>query len=71
MTNILIIEDDASIRENIVEMLNYEGIATIQAENGLVGLQLARKYLPDLIICDVMMPEMDGYGVLHELQSGP
>jgi serine/threonine protein kinase/CheY-like chemotaxis protein len=71
MVSVLVIEDEIRIRQNIVDMLSYEGITAVQAENGLAGVQLARQYLPDLIICDVMMPGLDGYSVLRELQSEP
>jgi eukaryotic-like serine/threonine-protein kinase len=69
MTRILVIEDEAALRQNIVETLQYEGFVIIEAENGLVGVQLALQYIPDLIVCDVMMPELDGYDVLRKLQS--
>lgn len=69
MTSVLIIEDQGIIRLNIAEALGYEGFATLEAENGRVGVQMARDHLPDLIVCDIMMPELDGYGVLLELRS--
>src|SRR5688500_4144252 len=69
MTLILVIEDSDSIRSNIAEILEYEDFTMIQAENGKVGVQRAQESLPDLIICDIMMPELDGYGVLLELRS--
>src|SRR4051812_32186121 len=69
MSRILVIEDDPNIRYNVSEILAYEGFEVLEAENGLIGLQVARDYLPDLIICDVMMPELDGYGVLLELNT--
>ncbi|MCB9452646.1 MAG: hybrid sensor histidine kinase/response regulator [Anaerolineaceae bacterium] len=71
MTRILIVEDNASLRKDIVEMLGYEGFDVHEAENGRIGVNIARQYLPDLIICDIMMPELDGYGVLDELQTHP
>jgi K+-sensing histidine kinase KdpD len=71
MKKILIIEDNASLRKDVVEMLGYEGFEVQEAENGRVGVNVARRYLPDLIICDIMMPELDGYGVLDELQQHP
>jgi eukaryotic-like serine/threonine-protein kinase len=71
MTRVLIIEDEDAIRLNVVEILTYEGFAIIEAENGLAGVQLALQHLPDLIICDVMMPELDGYNVLRKLQADP
>jgi serine/threonine protein kinase/ActR/RegA family two-component response regulator len=71
MTRVLIIEDEDAIRHNVVETLTYEGFTTLEAENGLVGVQLAFQHRPDLIICDVMMPELDGYDVLRKLQTEP
>ncbi len=64
---ILVIEDSHSLRKDILEMLGFEGFDTAGAENGLIGVERAREFLPDLIICDIMMPEMDGFGVLEEL----
>jgi two-component system, sensor histidine kinase and response regulator len=69
MTRILVIEDEELIRDVIVATLEMSNLETISAENGLVGLELARQYLPDLIISDIMMPELDGYSVLLELHS--
>ncbi len=69
MKKILVIEDDESIRENTVELLEDEGYDVTSAANGLLGIECARKSTPDLIISDVMMPEMDGYGVLKTLRS--
>jgi two-component system, sensor histidine kinase and response regulator len=71
MTHILVIEDSSKLRERIIELLGYEDFEVVGAPNGRVGVQLAREKLPDLIICDVMMPELDGYGVLLELRSEP
>nr|WP_290223933.1 GGDEF domain-containing response regulator [Trichocoleus desertorum] len=71
MTKILVIEDDQPVRENIVELLEVEEFDVIGAENGLLGVQLAQKHLPDLVLCDVMMPELDGYGVLTALRADP
>jgi two-component system sensor histidine kinase/response regulator len=68
-TKILVIEDAPALRKDILEMLSYENYDVQGAENGLVGLQVARQYRPDLIICDIMMPELDGFGVLAELQK--
>ena len=69
MKNILIIEDEAQIRNNIREILELSEFEAIVAENGLQGLQLAKDKHPDLIICDLMMPELDGYGVLTQLRQ--
>ena len=71
MTRILIIEDEVFIRENLLELLEIEGFEAIGAENGVVGVQFAQEYQPDLILCDVMMPELDGYGVLDALRANP
>ena len=71
MKKILIIEDDRVIRENILEIVEAENFKAIGAENGSLGLRLAKQNVPDLIICDVMMPELDGYGVLKELRKDP
>ena len=69
MSKILVIEDEQYIRENISEMLEAENFTVIEAENGKQGVDLARKNIPDLVLCDVMMPELDGYYVLSELRS--
>ncbi|MBP0000516.1 MAG: response regulator [Cyanobacteria bacterium SID2] len=71
METILIIEDERDIRDIIVEILTEADYQTLEAENGAVGVKLATKHRPDLIICDVMMPELDGYGVLQELRQNP
>jgi signal transduction histidine kinase len=68
-TRILVIEDAHALRKDIVEMLTFEGYDVRGAENGILGVQAAREYHPDLIICDIMMPELDGWGVLNELQK--
>lgn len=67
MKKILLIEDNFDIRENTVELLTLAGYDVRAAENGKIGVDLAIKEQPDLIICDIMMPELDGYGVLHIL----
>jgi diguanylate cyclase (GGDEF)-like protein len=69
MTKILVIEDEEFVRENITDLLDAEGFDVISAENGQIGIDLARKLLPDLILCDVMMPGLDGYGVLTSLRQ--
>jgi class 3 adenylate cyclase/tRNA A-37 threonylcarbamoyl transferase component Bud32 len=68
---VLVIEDEPSIRNNIMLMLKVERYAAVGAENGRVGLDLARSDPPDLILCDVMMPEMDGFAVLEALRAEP
>lgn len=69
MTKILIIEDNNDIRENVVEILQLGGYEVYEADNGKTGTELAIKYLPDLILCDIMMGDLDGYGVLHLLSK--
>jgi signal transduction histidine kinase len=66
---ILVIEDDSAIRKMLTDLLVIEGFAAITAEDGKSGLHLAQTCLPDLILCDVRMPEMDGYEVLDKLRS--
>jgi two-component system, sensor histidine kinase and response regulator len=69
MKTILIIEDEPQIRNNIQELLYLSDFDTLVAENGLQGLELAQDQHPDLIICDLMMPDLDGYGVLIRLRQ--
>ncbi|MEH2321290.1 EAL domain-containing response regulator [Nostoc sp.] len=69
MPKILIIEDEEAVRENILDLLEAEGFETLAAANGRIGLHLAISEAPDLILCDLMMPEMDGYGVLRALRE--
>ena len=69
MKSVLVIEDNTDIRENTVEILDLAGYKTFSAENGKRGVELAQKERPDLIVCDIMMPELDGYGVLHLLKK--
>lgn len=71
MSKILVIEDDKMIRDSLVELLEAEGFEVAKAENGSIGVGLARKVKPDLVICDIMMPQLDGYSVLAELQQEP
>jgi CRP/FNR family cyclic AMP-dependent transcriptional regulator len=68
---ILLIEDDAGLRENTAEILGLSNYAVLQAENGAIGIELALRERPDLIICDIQMPVMDGYAVIHALQQNP
>ncbi len=71
MTKILVIEDEKAVIENIVELLETENYLVFAAENGQIGVEKALEILPDLIICDIMMPIMDGYAVLKELYANP
>lgn len=71
MQKILIIEDETQMWRNLVTILRLEKFEPLAAENGKAGVELARREKPDLILCDVMMPELDGYGVLKELHNDP
>ncbi len=71
MKKILVIEDEAQSRDIYLESLEEEGFDAIGAENGRVGVQTAQEQLPDLVLCDIMMPELDGYGVLSTLRQDP
>lgn len=68
---ILIIDDHNEIRENTAELLSLGGYRTLMAPNGKKGVEVALAEKPDLIVCDIMMPELDGYGVLHLLRKNP
>lgn len=67
---VLVIDDTADIRLIISEYLNLHGFVTLDAEDGVTGIQIAREQLPDLIICDINMPNMDGYATLTALREG-
>src|SRR6187402_3562660 len=69
MKKILLIEDNSDVRENTAEILLLAGYIVDTAPNGKIGVELAQTEKPDLIICDIMMPELDGYGVLHILNK--
>ena len=69
MKKILVVEDTKSVREEIVTILQFENFDVLEAENGLIGLNIAKKFLPDLIVCDVLMPELDGFGLLSKLRD--
>jgi len=69
MKKILVIDDNNAIRENTAEILDLAGYNTLTAENGKIGVEIALRERPDLIVCDIMMPELDGYGVLHLLRK--
>jgi DNA-binding response OmpR family regulator len=71
MPTILVIEDEKPVRANIVDLLTVEGFDAIGAENGQVGLQMLREHTVDLIICDVLMPRMDGFEVLKAISQNP
>lgn len=71
MKKILVIEDEPEMRRNLTTILRLEKFQPFAAENGRVGVALAKQELPDLILCDVMMPELDGHGVLQALRADP
>lgn len=71
MKKILIIEDKLEVRENTAEIIELSNYEVVTAENGKIGVQMALKEKPDLIICDIMMPVLDGYGVYHSLSKHP
>lgn len=67
MTSILLIEDDMVLRENTCELLELANYKVISASNGKIGVKMAKEHVPDIIICDIMMPELDGYDTLKIL----
>jgi DNA-binding NarL/FixJ family response regulator len=69
MKKILVIEDEPEMRRNLLTILKLEKFAALGAENGRAGLELVERERPDLILCDVMMPELDGHGVLATLRE--
>jgi CRP/FNR family transcriptional regulator, polysaccharide utilization system transcription regulator len=69
MKTILIIEDNQDVRENTAEILELANYRVLQADNGKTGVEIAQKMKPNLIICDIMMPVLDGYGVIHLLNK--
>lgn len=71
MARILVIEDDRSILENTLEILEYEGFDVVGAGDGREGLAQIQRRAPDIIICDILMPNLDGYGVLRALRADP
>jgi two-component system, sensor histidine kinase and response regulator len=71
MTKLLVIEDEKPLLEQVVQILQYRGFDVIGALDGMAGVELARTYQPQLIISDIRMPELDGYGVLRAIRSDP
>jgi CheY-like chemotaxis protein len=69
MSKILVIEDEALTRDMFQDCLEAEGFQTLGAENGLTGIGLARQHLPNLVLCDVLMPKLSGYEVLKRLRQ--
>src|SRR5579859_1196052 len=71
MKKVLVIEDEPEMRRNLLTILKLEKFHPLGAENGRVGVKVAKAEKPDLVLCDVMMPELDGYGVLEALRADP
>jgi CheY-like chemotaxis protein len=71
MATLLVIEDEAPLRANLVRILTAEGYRVIAAVDGDEGVRRVREDRPDLVICDILMPRLDGYGVLASLRSQP
>jgi DNA-binding NarL/FixJ family response regulator len=68
---VLVIEDEPEMRRNLLTVLRLEKFHVVAAQNGRVGVDLAKREKPDIVLCDVMMPELDGYGVLQRLRDDP
>lgn len=71
MKKILVIEDEAQTRDIFLQCLTFEGFLALAAADGTTGIQLAQAQAPDLIVCDIMMPDLDGYSVLSALRQNP
>src|SRR5579862_1847622 len=71
MTKILVIEDNDDVREEIVDILRFEGFDVRDAENGRLGLEVVKEWAPDIVVCDIMMPELDGYATLEAMRANP
>lgn len=71
MATILVIENEDFVRENILELLDAEGFSALGTADGLEGVTLAQQYRPDLILCDVLMPDFSGYDVLESIRAQP
>ncbi len=69
MKKVLLIEDDKDVRENTADILELANYQVVTAENGFCGVQKAKQHVPDIVVCDIMMPRMDGYEVLEVLQE--
>ncbi len=69
MKKVLLIEDDAALRENTAELLELNNYEVFTAPNGKIGIEKTKEVLPDVVVCDIMMPEIDGYGVLQDLST--
>src|SRR3954471_24024686 len=70
-SRVLIVEDDPLIRANVLELLSEEGFDVISAQDGADGLALAMARVPDLVVCDITLPKLDGYAVLQAIREDP
>ena len=68
---ILVVEDEIDIRDSIISVLEFENFDTIEADDGHQAVELAQNCLPDVIICDIRLPKLDGYGVIQKLRQHP
>ena len=68
MAKILLIDDEETLRETLCELLTFVGYQVMEAQDGKAGLDNVQKFMPDLIICDIMMPILDGYGFMEKHQ---
>jgi CheY-like chemotaxis protein len=71
MAKILVIDDENTLRQTILTILRYAGYEVLDAADGFAGIKLARDHMPDLIVSDIVMPGLDGYGVLSRLRDDP
>src|SRR6266699_6878252 len=71
MKKILVIDDDSAMLTLTVKALQARGLQTVTADNGVAGLEMAKKHLPDLIVCDIQMPQLNGYETLAALRQDP
>ena len=71
MTQVLVIDNEEILRESILNVLKSRGFSTIEAGDGRSGVRLAKQFVPDLILCDIRIPEFDGYEVLKALRQEP
>ena len=71
MKRIVVIEDEEALLKNIVDMLELSGFEVASADDGEAGLELVQQQPPDLVICDITMPGMDGYEVLMKIRDNP
>ncbi len=71
LAKILVIDDNSLFLETLLELLDAHGFLGIGTQRGLLGLQLAKAHMPDVIICDILMPELNGYQVLRQIRQNP